>query len=281
MRTGIIAIALAAIVWSTGGVFIKLLSQDAYTILFYRALFAAALFAVVFGKKVFRISWRIVLVSFFYLGLVSCFVIATKKTTAANAIFLQYTAPVYLILLEPWLFRLKLRKINLITVVVCLLGMSLFFMGQFDTSNLMGNLIALGSGLFLAGLLLSQRFNPSEDHEAAIFLGNLLVALVYLPFAWNAPLPNPSEWGMLAFLGLIQIGLGYILFTYGLKRVHALESSLLGMLEPVLNPVWVLIGYGEKPTTYALLGGAVIVAMLIVRMVVMDREEKSVAESFK
>lgn len=272
-RMGLVAVVLAALLWSTGGVFIKLLTLPPNAILGLRALFAATLFAVLFRKKVLQFSWNIALVAGFNAALVTTYVFSMKLTTAANAIFLQYTAPVYLILLEPLLFRFKLARINILTVIVCIIGMGLFFMGDLEIGDMRGNILALASGIFLAAMMLAQRFNPPERHEAAIFQGNLLVALIFLPSVLQGPAPAPIEWAMLTFLGFIQLGLGYALFTYGLKRVPAFESSLLAMLEPILNPVWVLIGYGEQPSTNALLGGAVIVGMLIVRIIVVERNK--------
>lgn len=264
-QSGMVAILAAAFLWSTGGLFIKLISLDAQAILSLRALFSATLFGLLFRKKVWYFSWNTFLVAICYAGLVSCFVISTKLTTAANAIFLQYTAPIYLILLEPLLFRTKVERVNILTVVVCFLGMGLFFVGDLQLGDMRGNLLALLSGVSLAAMMLAQRFNPPERHESAIFQGNLLVFLLFLPAVWQGKAPTPSEWGMLLFLGFIQLGLGYVLFTYGLKRVSALESSLVAMLEPVLNPVWVLIGYGEQPAPTAIIGGLLIVGVLVWR----------------
>jgi len=269
-QSGLAAILFAAFLWSTGGLFIKLIHIDAQAILSLRALFAALLFGILFWKKVWHWSGNILLVSICYAGLVSCFVVATKITTAANAIFLQYTAPIYLILLEPLLFRYRVKRINTITVVVCFIGMALFFVGDLQMGDMRGNLLALLSGVFLAGMMLGQRFNPPERHEAAIFQGNLLVFLVFFPFVLQGQAPNGADWAMLAFLGFIQLGSGYVLFTYGLKRVSALEGSLVAMLEPVLNPVWVFIGYGEQPAPTAIVGGLIIVGMLAYRTIVQD-----------
>jgi len=271
-QSGLLAIVLAAVVWSTGGLLIKLLSQNAFTILCYRAAFAALLFGVWYGKKVFRFSPTTLLVSICYAGLVTAFVTATKLTTAANAIFLQSTGAIYIFLLEPVIFKFRQPKINIITLVVCLLGMSLFFMGDLALDNLKGILVAVVSGVFLAAFMLSQRFNDPGRHEAAIFWGNILVFLLFLPSAIQAPLPTPPEWGMLAFLGLVQIGIGYMFFTYGLKRTLAIESALIAMLEPVLNPIWVMIGYGEVPSAWAVAGGVIILGMLAVRTYVTERK---------
>ncbi len=264
-RKGLAAVITAAVLWSTGGLFIKLLPFDALTILCYRSLFAGILFAVLFRRVLFKLDALTLAISLMYAGLLWTFVTSTKLTTAANAIFLQYTAPVYIMLLEPLLFKTRLRRIDLISLPVCVAGMLLFFADDLQIGDARGNWIALGSGAMLAGIILGQRFNEPERYETAIFWGNVWVALIGLPAWLQAPAPTPAQWGMLLFLGFIQIGLGYVLFNYGLKRVPALESSLLAMLEPVLNPVWVVIGYGEWPGLWALLGGSIIVVMLAVR----------------
>jgi drug/metabolite transporter (DMT)-like permease len=266
-NAGLAAIALAAILWSTGGLFIKWINLPPVAILTYRAFFASLLFLIVFKGKVLVLTPKIFLVSCFYAVLVGSFVFATKLTTAANAIFLQYTAPLYLIILEPWLFKYKLTLPNFLTAICCMIGMGLFFLDDFSTGGLLGNLLALFSGVMLAGMMLAQRNNPPQHHEASIFWGNSWVVLLGFIPVINAPLPSQSDWFMLAFLGLIQIGLGYILFTFGLKRVSALESSLMAMLEPILNPVWVMIGFGEMPGLHSVIGATVIISALVFRII--------------
>jgi len=266
-NTGLAAIALAAILWSTGGLFIKWINLLPISILTFRAFYAALLFLIVFRKKVLVLTPKIFLVSCFYAVLVGTFVFATKLTTAANAIFLQYTAPLYLIILEPWLFKYKLSIQNLLTAICCMIGMGLFFLDEFSMGGLLGNLLALFSGIMLAAMMLAQRNNPPQHHEASIFWGNVWVVVLGFYLTSHSPLPAGNEWFMLAFLGFIQIGLGYILFTFGLKRVSALESSLVAMLEPILNPVWVMIGFGEMPGLFALIGAGIVISALIFRII--------------
>ncbi|MFN7119349.1 MAG: DMT family transporter [Saprospiraceae bacterium] len=270
-QAGVLAVILAAIVWSTGGLFIKLLPFEPMTILFYRSACAAILFSVIYQKKVLQLNGITLLVSILYALLMITFVISTKLTTAANAIFLQYTAPIYVLLLEPVLFRIPLERINIWTIVVCILGMMLFFLGDLEVGNMTGNWIALGSGILLAGMMLAQRRNAPERHESAIFWGNIITIIIAFPTYLQSASPTMIQWGMLLFLGFIQIGVGYLLFTYGLKRVFAIEGSLLAMLEPILNPVWVFLGYGEMPSRFALLGGVIIIVMLAVRTVIVER----------
>lgn len=278
---GIIATAVAALLWSTGGLFIKLLPQDAWTILFYRSAYAALVFGLIYRRAVLRVNRRMWINSLIYTGLLVTFVVSTKLTTAANAIFLQYTGTAYVLLLEPRLFRTPLLKVNLWTTVVCFLGMGLFFLEDFDPQGGLGIVIAMVSGLMLAGLFLGQRLNAAEYHVPAIFWGNIFVMLVGLPAFLNSEPATLPEHSMLAFLGIIQIGMGYLLFTYGLKRIPAVESALLAMLEPVLNPIWVLIGYGERPGYWAAVGGALIILALTLRLVVLEIRKRRTAVVIK
>ena len=266
-RKGIIATIAAALIWSTAGVLVKLLDQDAFTILCYRSIYAGLVFLIVFRKEALHIDRRALLISAFYAPLLICFVTATKLTTAANAIFLQYLAPAIVLVIEPKLLGIQMKRYNLITVFVCLAGMSFFLIEQkAGEHNWIGDLVAAMSGVFLAGLVLTLRFSNRQEQVSGIFLGNILVVLITLPWFLKSSPPTTQEHLMLAYLGIIQIGVGYLLFTYGQRRIPALESSLISMLEPILNPVWVIIWYGEFPSVWSIAGGTIILLALIARM---------------
>lgn len=273
-RLAVLMTVGAALLWSTGGLFVKLLQQDAFTILFYRSLFAAALFLVVFRQSLFRVNRLMIVSVLFYAPLLIAFVTSTKLTTAANAIFLQYTAPAYVLLLEPYFIRTKLTRINVLTVIACFIGMVLFFVEQFTApDNWAGIFLAAANGLILAGLLISQKMNKPEYQPGAVFFGNILVCLITLPWFVSGPSISATDVGYLLFLGIGQLGLGFVLFLYGQKHLPALESSLIAMLEPLLNPVWVFIGYGEKPGYWAILGGVVIMTSLVIRMILLEKKQ--------
>ncbi len=262
----ILLTVLAAIFWSTGGLFIKLLPLDAFTILFYRSFYAGLFFLIIFGKKLFIFNRLSIISSLFYAPLLIAFVTSTKLTTAANAIFLQYTAPAFVLLLEPYFMRTKLKRINVITVILCFIGMALFFVDQFaKPESWLGIWIALANGFFLTGLIISQKMNKPEFQPGAVFTGNILVCLITLPWFISNPLPSIAENNYLMILGFGQLGLGFALFLYGQRHLHAIESSLIAMLEPILNPVWVFWGYGENPGYWAIIGGLVIIASLAFR----------------
>ncbi len=271
---GLLATVLAALVWSTAGLFIKILPQDAFTILCYRAIYTMGFFFLLFRKEVFRFNKQMWINTVFYAGLLIAFVAATKLTTAANAIFLQYTGAAYILLLEPLLFKTPYNKVNVFTTIVCFLGMGLFLKEGLGGSSGWGIPVAALSGLFFAGFFLGQKANPPSYHVAAIFWGNLLVVLIGFPFFWVSDPATLNEHAILAFLGIIQMGVGYALFTYGLQRISATEASLITMLEPLFNPVWVIIGVGEIPSKLSILGGIVIITALVIRLIVLKKLKK-------
>ncbi|MEZ4909754.1 MAG: DMT family transporter [Saprospiraceae bacterium] len=263
----IVATILAAVFWSIGGLFIKILPQDSFTILFYRSFYAAIIFVVIFRGKLFKFNKKSWITAAFYAPLLISFVVATKLTTAANAIFLQYLAPAIILILEPYILRTKLTRLNILTVVISMLGMCLFFVDQFTKpDSWLGVGLAVLSGFILAGLFISQKMNHPDYHPGAILLGNILVCIITLPWFIKNPLPTVMENNYLMILGIFQIGLGYAFIVYGQKYLTAVESSLIAMLEPILNPIWVFIGYGEKPGFFALIGGAIILGALVYRI---------------
>ncbi len=273
-RKGIIAIILAAVLWSTGGLFVKLLPQDAYTILSYRSMLAAAVFFAFFRKQVFKMNGRAWLNALFYCLLVLSFVVSTKLTTAANSILLQYTGTVYVLLAEPYFFKIKMQRVNVVTIVACVIGMVVLVSGDLQAGSMLGNLIAFLSGFLMAALFIGQRLNGPERQPASIFWGNVMMAGIGLPWLLQSPLPTLPEAAMLGWLGILQLGLGFVLFTYGLKRVLAIEGALLAMLEPMLNPVWVLIFYKEKPSKGAIIGGLIIIVALAARIVWLELRKR-------
>lgn len=204
----------------------------------------------------------------FYAPLLISFVTSTKLTTAANAIFLQYTSPAMVLLLEPLILKTRLTRLNALTVLVCFAGMALFFLDDFSApEHFAGIVIALLGGVAMTGLVISQKMNAPAFHTPAVFWGNLLVCLITLPFALNAQAPDMTQISYLMYLGIGQLGMGYILFLYGQRYLSAVESSIIAMLEPVLNPVWVMIGYGEMPSFFAIAGGAIIISAITIRMI--------------
>ena len=259
-------ILAATLLWSTSGVAIKLCNMAPWQIAGGRSLIAALTLWLLLpsARRLPRRKSLLVMVS--YPATVLAFSIATKLTTAANAIFLQYTGPIYVLLLSPFFLGERARRSELLVLPFFLAGLMLFFVGDLSAGQSTGNLLALVSGFAYALLILGLRKAP-EDGPAAMMWGNLLAAAVAAPMAFS-PLSSSitysgTDWGLLLFLGVFQLGTAYALFVRGVREVSALEASLLGYLEPVLNPIWVLLFAGETPGRWATLGGAIILAAAV------------------
>lgn len=267
---GRLEIAAAALLWSTGGLAIKLVPLAAIGVVFWRALFTTVFFLAVFRPG--RERWRRASIptAVVYALMIVTFVSATKMTTAANAIFLQYTAPIYVLLLAPFLLKEPFRKADAWAIGAALGGMSLFFVGRLDRGALAGNLVAIASGVFFGLTVLLLRRDTSRDALASVLLGNLLAVAISLPFAWGHLAVGGKGLALVAYLGIVQMGISYWLFVKGLAHVTAAEASLIGMLEPFFNPIWAFLGLGERPGGWALLGGGIVLAAVAVRGVLGD-----------
>jgi DME family drug/metabolite transporter len=261
----------AAVLWSTGGLFIKATHLSALELSFGRSLLAAITVAVVTRREGFGLNRVSAITSVLYAALLLLFVLATKLTTAANAIFLQYTAPVYLLVLEPLLYKEKFRVRDLITVAVCVGGMSLFFVGKLRPQDLDGNLLALASGVCFALFFLLMRHSKAREvnRASSAIYGNLIVVLIAAPAFLAATRRGirPADFARMAYLGVVQIGLAYTLFTLAMARgLRSLDAGIIGYIEPVLNPIWVFLFIGERPASWAIVGGAIIIASVIAHM---------------
>jgi DME family drug/metabolite transporter len=268
----------AALLWSTGGLFIKWVTLSGLELSFGRSLLAAITVAIFTRREGFGINKVTALASLLYAALLLLFVLATKETTAANAIFLQYTAPVYLLIFEPLFYKEKFRSRDLIVVIFCVLGMSLFFVGKLRPQDVTGNLLALGSGLCFACYFLLLRHSKSRavNRASSVIYGNLLLVVIAAPAALKV-LPHiskPDAIGIV-YLGVVQIGIAYTLFTVAMARgVRSLDAGIVGYVEPVLNPIWVFLAIGERPTSWAILGGAIIVVAVVCHMLLEARSGK-------
>jgi drug/metabolite transporter, DME family len=267
-QKGLLYVFIAALLWSSGGLFIKLISLSAMQLSFFRCSIAAITFALIFRKRILLFNKLSIINSLFYAVVLITFVIATKTTTAANAIFLQATAPIYVLIFEPLLNKTRYERINIITVGVCILGMILFFVGKLEPGHLEGNFVALISGITFAALFLGMKQNDQQYQQSSIFWGNILVALICIPFLFSMEAISISDLWMVSFLGVFQIAFAYAFFASGLKRILAVEASIISMVEPVFNPVWVFLGYGEVPTLTAIIGGLIILGAIVVRSLI-------------
>ncbi len=261
----VLLMASTALIWSSGGLAIKLVDWNPMAITGVRSALAAATLAVLFrGRLKFGFSLVQLGAAVGYAGLLITNVAATKLTTSANAILLAYTAPVYVALLAPWFLREKTRRSDWIFIAVTVAGMTLFFMDKLTPSGLWGNLIAIGTGLSYALFTLCMRAQKSSSPVESVIMGHLLTALCGLPFMFEA-MPGAEGWLGLAYLGILQQGVSLALYSWAIKRLGALEAILVMTLEPIFNPVWVALGYGEMPGAWAMIGGAVVLGAVTLR----------------
>lgn len=271
-------VVLAVLLWSTGGLFIKLTSLDAYQVTFFRSLLAAVTVLIITGRNGLKIDRFGVMTTIFYSTLLFLFVWATKHTTAANAIFLQYTAPIYILILGPFFIGEKFHWRDLATIVFCVGGMSLFFVGKLEIADYQGNIAALCSGIFYGLYVMLLRHPRARNMNSVITViyGNFLLAFLTLPSGVAAlPVMTFTDIAAVGFLGIFQIGVSYILFIKGVTGgTRPLDASIIGFIEPLLNPVWVFLFMGERPSGWALLGGAVIIATVAVHTFVNTRKPR-------
>ncbi len=268
----------AAVLFSTGGAAIKLCSLNGWQVASLRSGIAAAALLAFLPSARRGWSWRTWLVGSAYAGTMICFVLANKLTTAANAIFLQAAAPLYILLLSPFLLHEPVRGRQIWFIAALAAGMLMIFAGAQPASQtapdpLRGNAVAIVAGICWALTIIGLRWlaRPSQRTPAtvgeapsaavpAVACGNLIACLVTLPAALPIRGATPVDWAVLAFLGIFQIAIAYIFMVRGVRRVGALEVSLLLLLEPVLSPLWAWLVHGEQPGTLAIAGGLVIVA---------------------
>lgn len=270
----------AAAFWSLGGFFIKEIDAGAMSIVFFRCLFSA-LFLLPFirGRRAPGVFDSGVSIAFFALLLVM-YVASTKETTAANAIFLQYTAPIYVAILGPFILSERLRTRELLPFALCLAGIAVLFLGNSGSGETKGLVLGAGSGFFYGLFFIWLRRLRYAD-AVAITLVNCLgvvIILAAVPSVWDV---TATDIGLLVIMAAVQFALPYVLFTRGIAHVPGAEASLIALIEPVLNPLWVALFFGEDPSTATMIGGAVILAGLVVRYAVFrepSRVEAGAAE---
>jgi drug/metabolite transporter, DME family len=268
-------IIAAAILFSTGGAAIKATALSGWQVASFRSGLAAAAVFVLVPAARRGWSWRVALVSVVYAATMVLFVVSNKATTAANAIFLQSTAPLYILFLAPWLLGEHARRSDYYTMAALVVGLLLVVAGlppaaATAPNPVLGNILALASGVAWAFTLMGLRWLGARDDGGnatmtTVVAGNALAFLFCLPFALPVAGATAADAAIVGYLGLVQIGLAYVLMTRGIRGVPAVEASMLLLLEPALNPIWAWVVHGERPGTLPLLGGAVILAAMVAR----------------
>lgn len=260
---GPLLIVCTAILWSFAGLLIKLIPWDAMTIIGLRAVFSAIVMAAYMRKPRITFSFPVIMGALALSGTTVLFVYANKLTTAANAIVLQYTAPIFVLIISIVFFKKRARAMDILAVIVVFIGMALFFFDQLRADAMLGNILACLSGITFAGVFLMNKA-PGARPEESVLLGHIINAVIGLPFAISNVTFDPAAWGAIALLGIFQLGLAYVLFTIGIKLTQPISASLICTLEPLLNPVWVFLLQGEAPGLWALVGGVVVIATVVI-----------------
>jgi drug/metabolite transporter (DMT)-like permease len=265
--TAIIFLLCTAILWSTGGFLIKFIEWHPIAIAGGRSIIAALIMWVYVKKPKFTWSNIQIMGAVAYAFTVILFVIANKLTTAANTILLQYTGPIYVALFSYWFLKEKITSIDWITILAVILGMTLFFIEKLSPDGILGNFIAILAGIAFAWLALCLRKQKDGSPLESLILGNILTAIIGLPFIIDTGIPSQQSMIALFVLGIFQLGIPYILYSKAVKYVSALDAVLIPILEPILNPLWVFLLLGESIGMWPMIGGAIIIVAITTRSI--------------
>ncbi|MFZ9760123.1 MAG: DMT family transporter [Candidatus Kapaibacteriota bacterium] len=270
-RHSIIYLLLTALLWSTGGLLIKSIDAHPFAIAGGRSIIAGVVLWVYLRKPNFTFSIAQLSGAFMYALTVILFVLANKMTSSANAILLQYTGPIWVALFSGVILKERVQTIDWLSIIMVIIGMSLFFMDELTISGMNGNIIAICSGFAFAGLAIALRIQKDDSPFESILLGNILTGVFGSYWIMESlPLSHGSIIGLL-LLGIIQLGIPYILYAKAIQHVTALESILIPVLEPLMNPLWVFLVAGEIPGKGAFIGGAIVLLAIIFRSIMSQR----------
>jgi drug/metabolite transporter (DMT)-like permease len=269
-RQSIFLLVMTALLWSSSGLCVKIINWQPLSILSARSMIATVVFIIYLRHFNFRWSRLQIAGAFGYVGTQLLFISATKLTTAANAIFLQYTSPLYIVLFGYWLLGERPQSADWMSMLVIFAGMLLFFGDELSFNGLYGNLLGILSGMLMAVMILCMRRQKAGIPGNTILLGNMLGALVGLPFLLQESI-SLSSLGIISYLGIFQIGLSFVFYSIAIKHVKALESTLILAMEPILNPVWVFLAIGETPARFAMAGGVLVLGAVAARAMISAR----------
>jgi len=260
----VLLLVITAALWSTSGFLVKLIHWSPINIAAARSLIALPVVWLAVRTVRFRWSFFQLAAAGAYAGTVVFFVLATKMTTAANAIVLQYSAPLYVAILSAWIVGEKPTVFDWVSVLIVCAGMVLFFFDRLESGQLLGNVLGIVSGICFGLTALLLRKQKDAAPMESILIGNGIAVLLCLPFVqWT--LPPSDAWLPLVLLGVFQLGLPYVLYSIAIRSVSALEAVLIPMLEPLMNPIWTYLAVGEVPGPYAVAGGSMILVTLAIR----------------
>ena len=266
-RKAVCFLLLTAVLWSSSGLCIKMIQWGPLAILSGRSIVAAVVFLIYLRRPEFRWSSVQVAGALAYTSSHLLFILGTKLTVAANVVFLTFTSPIYIILFGYWFLNERPYRADWMAMAAIFTGMFLFFGDDLSLNGMKGNLCGALAGVALAMMIMCMRRQKMGVPANTILLGNFFGAIIGLPFLLQETFTLSSV-STILFLGIFQIGISFILYSIAIKHVHALESTLIVTLEPVLNPVWVFLVLGEIPGKLAFMGGILVLGAVIARAVV-------------
>lgn len=266
----------ASVLWSTAGIFMKQINSNPFSISGFRSLFAAlcVFLCIKAEKQKIILNKKTALSALFLCGTFTAFTCANKLTTAANAIVLQFTSPIFIVVISALFLHRKIKKADLIAVGATFIGIFLFFIDSMSGGALLGNIVAVGAGISLALMYITLGSAEGDERMSAVLFGQLLTAAVGLPFTFFLPFASSSTgWLFLVLLGIFQLGIPYILVAKASGNCSPLACSLIGVVEPLLNPVWVAVFDGEMPGMWAFIGAGIILISVTLWCILSDREK--------
>ena len=275
---GIIEMLICAALWSSAGILIKLLPWNGFAVASLRSLIAGCtILAYMLISKRKLVPNKKTLLSGVLTGCVYiCFSCANKLTTAANAIVLQFTSPIFIVLISAVVFKARIRLTDAVTVLLTLGGIALVFLDQLEGGYILGNIVAVIAGLFMAGMYVAVGKLEGDSRFSCITIGQFFAFLAGLPFVIaTKPEINAVTAASVIALGVFQLGISYVLYVKASESCPPLACSLLGGLEPLLNPVWVMLFDGETPGVLALIGGAIVVIVISLWCVLDGRADRN------
>lgn len=278
-KKAIIYLIIASILWSIGGVFIKLIDWNPFAIAGARSGIAAIVMFCYLRKPIKGVGKFKLLGALSYTSLLILFVTANKLTTSANAILLQFTAPIWVALFSALFLKEKTKKSDWITILFVILGMIMFFIGDIKLGSLSGNLLSVLSGVAMAGVVIFLKLQDEGSPIEMTLLGNIFTFIIGLPFFFTS-LPNLKSVLCLLILGIFQLGISYIFYVTAVKHISALEAILIPILEPLLNPIWVFFITGEAPGSYAICSGFIVVTAIIIKEIYEHRKQVNENSNF-
>ena len=263
----VIEMLVCATLWSIAGILIKVIPWTGFSVAAMRGLIAGITIAVYMALKKYRfiLNKKTLITGILSAMVYTCFVCSNKMTTAANAIVLQFTSPVFIVIFTTLIYKTGIRRADLLVVLFTLAGITLTFLDKLESGYILGNFVAVGAGMFMAGMFVSVGNCEGEERFSGILLGQFFTFLIGLPSVIiSKPEFTPAATAAILALGVFQLGISYILYIKSSKYCPPLACCLLGAVEPLLNPVWVMIFDGETPGLLAFVGGIIVIASVTV-----------------